>query len=186
MKKLQTLNNRNIIKIIILLIADAFLIQLASLLGISIRFDFHWGQIPEYFLDAITNYAIINTVCTIVLFWCFRLYHSVWHYATSSEMMYILGASGFSAAIQAVGMFLLKLSIPRSFHIFYFAFLTFFIFCTRFFYRILQVLQSQQRRIGRKNVEKCHDCRSRRGDIHSFKRISEQPILESEYRMFGR
>ena len=153
MKKLQKFNSRNIVKIIILLIADVFLIQLAALLSIAIRFDFHWAQIPEYFLDGITAYALINTVCTIVLFWCFRLYHSVWHYASSSELMYILGASGFSAALQAVGMLVMKLSIPRSFHIFYFAFLTFFIFCTRFFYRIVQLLQNQQKKLGKKNVE---------------------------------
>ena len=153
MKKVQIFNNSNFFKSIVLLIADVFLIQLASLLSIAIRFDFHWIQIPEYFLDGITAYALINTICTILLFWCFRLYHSVWHYASSIELMYILGASGFSAGIQAFGMFLLKLSIPRSYHIFYFAFLTFFVFCTRFFYRIQQVFLHQQKKLGRKSVE---------------------------------
>lgn len=136
-----------------LLLADMFLIQLAALCAISIRFDFHWMQIPEYFLDGITAYALINTACTIIIFWIFRLYHSVWHYASSSELIYIIGATAFSAGIQAIGMFVLKISIPRSFHVFYFAFLTLFIFCTRFFYRFQQLLQNQQKKIGRKNIE---------------------------------
>ena len=153
MKKLQTINFRNVKKIIILLIADIFLIQLASLLAISIRFDFHWIEIPEHFLESIANYVLINTACTIAIFWVFRLYHSVWHYASSSEMLYILGASGCSAAAQAVGMFLLNFSIPRSYPIFYFSFLTVFIFCTRFFYRIIQLFQNHQKKLGKKSVE---------------------------------
>ena len=153
MKKLQTINFRNVKKIIILLIADIFLIQLASLLAISIRFDFHWIEIPEHFLESIANYVLINTACTIAIFWVFRLYHSVWHYASSSEMLYILGASGCSAAAQAVGMFLLNFSIPRSYPIFYFSFLTVFIFCTRFFYRIIRLFQNHQKKLGKKSVE---------------------------------
>ena len=153
MKKLQTINFRNVKKIIILLIADIFLIQLASLLAISIRFDFHWIEIPEHFLESIANYVLINTACTIAIFWFFRLYHSVWHYASSSEMLYILGASGCSAAAQAVGMFLLNFPIPRSYPIFYFSFLTVFIFCTRFFYRIIQLFQNHQKKLGKKSVE---------------------------------
>ena len=147
------MNNRNIKKIIILLIADVFLIQLASLFAISIRFDFHWIEIPDHFLESIASYVLINTICTIAIFWMFRLYHSVWHYASSSELISILGASGCSALAQAVGMYILKFPIPRSYPIFYFAFLTLFIFCTRFFYRILQLFQNQQKKIGRKNVE---------------------------------
>ena len=153
MKRLQTTNFRNLKKIIILLIADVFLIQLTSLCAISIRFDFHWVEIPEHFMDSIAFYVPINTICTIVVFWIFRLYHSVWHYASSSELISILGATGSSAVVQAIGMYLLGLPIPRSYPIFYFAFLTLFIFCTRFFYRILQVFQNQQRKLGRKNVE---------------------------------
>lgn len=153
MKKLKTIHFRNHSKLLILLISDIFLIQLASLLAISIRFDFHWTQIPKYFLEGITTYALINTVCTIAIFWIFRLYHSVWHYASSSEIIYILGASAFSAVAQAIGMLIGKISIPRSYHIFYFAFLATFLFCTRFFYRIVQLLQNQQKKMGKRNVE---------------------------------
>lgn len=153
MKKIQFHNLRNVNKAVLLLITDIFLIQLASFFSIYIRFDFHWAEIPKYFLNGITSYVLINTLCTIAVFWFFRLYHSVWHYASSSEMLYILGASGVSAGLQAVGMFLLKISIPRSYHIFYFAFLAFFIFCTRFSYRIIQLLQSQQKKLVKKNLE---------------------------------
>lgn len=153
MKSFQKINLENIKKIVVLIIADVFLIQLASLFAISIRFDFHWIEIPEHFLDSIAAYVLINTACTIVIFWLFRLYHSVWHYASSSELISIIGATGSSAIAQAIGMYLLHMPIPRSYAIFYFAFLTLFIFCTRFFYRIMQVFQNQQRKIGRKNVE---------------------------------
>ena len=84
MKSFQKINLENIKKIVILIIADVFLIQLASLFAISIRFDFHWIEIPEHFLDSIAAYVLINTACTIGIFWLFRLYHSVWHYASSS------------------------------------------------------------------------------------------------------
>lgn len=153
MKKIEVMNYKKIKKIAILLLADIFLIQLASLCGISIRFDFHWAEIPEHFMESIAAYVWANTACTIAVFWGFRLYHSVWHYASSSEMISILGATGSSSVLMGIGMHLLKLPMPRSYPIFYFAFLTLFIFCTRFFYRIQQVLQHQQKKLGRKNVE---------------------------------
>ena len=128
MKIFQKVRIANLRKIIILLIADVLFIQLASLLAISIRFDFHWIEIPEHFMESIASYVMINTICTIAVFWLFRLYHSVWHYASSSELVSILGATGTSAIMQAIGMYLLAYPIPRSYAIFYFAFLTLFIF----------------------------------------------------------
>ena len=146
--KTNKINNK-----VLLLLVDILLIQIASFLSIYIRFDFEFSTIPRYFIEGIVSYMIINTVCTILIFWCMRLYHSVWHYAGSTEMVYIIGACGLSTAAQLIGMSILDVFVPRSYHVFYFAFLTCFIMCTRFFYRIMQLLKNQQRRFGRGNTE---------------------------------
>lgn len=37
------------------------------------------------FLDSIYRYALMDTVCTILIFWFFRLYNSLWAYAGYNE-----------------------------------------------------------------------------------------------------
>lgn len=142
------LNNK-----ILLLLADILLIQISAFFSIYIRFDFQFNEIPGYFIEGIVSYMLINTVCTIVIFWFMRLYHSVWHYAGSTEVIYVIGASGLSAIIQAVGMSIMDIFVPRSYPVFYFAFLTCFMLLVRFYYRIRQIIRNQQRRIGNKKAD---------------------------------
>ncbi len=138
---------------VLLFFIDILLIQLAAFMSIYIRFDFQFNEIPDYFIEGIASYTLINSICTILIFWMLRLYHRVWQYAGSTEVIYIIGACGLSAIVQLIGMKALDIFVPRSYHVFYFAFLTCFILCTRFFYRILQLFKSQQRRLSRRKAE---------------------------------
>lgn len=153
MKKYSAGYINKINKKVLLLMTDFLLIQIASFFSIYIRFDFQFSDIPTRFLNGMLSYVLINTICTLIIFWILRLYHSVWHYAGSEELLYIIGACGLSAVVQAIGMSILNISMPRSYHVFYFAFLMCFTICTRFFYRILQILKNQQRRLNRTKVE---------------------------------
>ena len=146
--KIRRLNNK-----ILLLLVDILLIQIASFLSIYIRFDFQFNEIPKYFIEGIASYVLINTICTLIIFWFMRLYHSVWHYAGSTEVVYVIGACGASAIVQCVGMNILGIFVPRSYPVFFFAFLSCFILCVRFFFRIIQIVKNQHRRLGKKKAE---------------------------------
>lgn len=137
---------------ILLILLDILIIQLACYLSIYLRFDFHFADISTEFWEGILRYSIINTVCTISLFWGMKLYHSVWHYASSSEFIRIVVACSCSAVLQCLGMNLLNIWIPRSYHVFYFALLIFFVTCVRFSYRIMQIVHSKQRKAKKDQV----------------------------------
>ena len=139
-------------KKLLLILLDIIVIQLACYLSIYLRFDFQFSQISTEFWEGILRYSLINTVCTLVLLWYLKLYHSVWHYASSSELIRIIIGCGGSAILQCIGMNLLNIWIPRSYHVFYFALLVVFITCIRFSYRIMRLIQGKQRRFGRNQV----------------------------------
>ena len=153
-KKLGFTERRSQIeKKLLLVLLDVIVIQLACYLSIYLRFDFHFADISTEFWEGILRYSLINTTCTLALFWGFRLYHSVWHYASSSEFIRIVMGAAGSAALQCIGMNILNVYIPRSYHVFYFAFLCLFITCIRFFYRITRMFQGKQRINGKDKIE---------------------------------
>ena len=139
-------------KKLLLILLDIIVIQLACYLSIYLRFDFQFSQISTEFWEGILRYSLINTVCTLVLLWYLKLYHSVWHYASSSELIRIIIGCGGSAILQCIGMNLLNIWIPRSYHVFYFALLVVFITCIRFSYRIMRLIQGKHRRFGKNQV----------------------------------
>ena len=63
-----------------------------------------------------------------------------------------MGASILSTAFQAFGMSFMFLSVPRSFHIFYFFFLTMTTLATRFSYRILHILRRGMEKTGKRPI----------------------------------
>ena len=103
-------------------------------------------------MTSLNSYIIINVVTTLVIFLVLNLYNRVWSYASLHEAALIVGASILSTAFQAFGMSFLYLPIPRSFHIFYFFFLTMTTLATRFSYRILHGLKRGMERSGKRPV----------------------------------
>lgn len=103
-------------------------------------------------MTSLNSYIIINVVTTLVIFLVLNLYNRVWSYASLHEAALVVGASILSTAFQAFGMSFLYLPIPRSFHIFYFFFLTMTTLATRFSYRILHGLKRGMERSGKRPV----------------------------------
>ena len=103
-------------------------------------------------MTSLNSYIIINVVTTLVIFLVLNLYNRVWSYASLHEAALVVGASILSTAFQAFGMSFLYLPIPRSFHIFYFFFLTMTTLATRFSYRIFHGLKRGMERSGKRPV----------------------------------
>lgn len=69
-------------RIFLLLLLDILLINLSSFLALFTRMELDLTALLESgFLDSIYRYALMDTVCTILIFWFFRLYNSLWAYA---------------------------------------------------------------------------------------------------------
>ena len=110
------------------ILADILLINLAALLAVVSRFDFSFANAADTrFFHNMLRYALINTAVTLLLFYLFRLYHSSWEHAGSTEVLHIAGACVVSSLLYWVGSDLLGMHMFRSFPLLYVMFLTAFI-----------------------------------------------------------
>lgn len=142
-------------RMLLLFFVDIFMIVLDTYLALIIRFkidNFYYGIVPSEYMQSINRYVIINVVTTLVIFLVMNLYNRVWSYASLHEAALIVGAALLSTVFQAFGIGLLFLPIPRSFHVFYFFFLTMTTLLTRFSYRIFRSLQRGVEKSGKRPI----------------------------------
>lgn len=142
-------------RMVLLFIVDIAAIIFDSYLSLIIRFkvdNVYYSSVPKEYMTSVNSYIIINVVTTLIIFMVLNLYNRVWSYASMHEAALIVGASILSTAFQAFGMSFLYLPVPRSFHIFYFFFLTMTTLATRFSYRILHVLRRGIEKSGKRPV----------------------------------
>jgi FlaA1/EpsC-like NDP-sugar epimerase len=131
--------NKLLLRRIFLIILDCLVINICAFMAILIRFDFSFNSIPTHYLDAILAYVPWNTVITILIFYFCRLYHSLWKYASIDEVTNILIGCILAAAVQYIGIHIMKLHVPRSYYPLSMVFLMGGMIATRFLYRFLRM-----------------------------------------------
>lgn len=124
------------LRVACLVLADLILINLSAFLALYIRFEFDFKLLCETtFLHDMLVYAGVNSVCTIVIFRCLKLYNSLWEFASVPELLRIALGCFFSAMADMAGMFMLRLTMPRSFPVMYMLILCLLCGSLRFAYR---------------------------------------------------
>ncbi|MEE1518033.1 MAG: nucleoside-diphosphate sugar epimerase/dehydratase [Lachnospiraceae bacterium] len=132
------------IRVCILLVADIIVINICSLLALLVRFDFRFSAIDETYLNNATVYSPINTLTIVLILWLFRLYSSVWTYASVSELKKIVLATATNFVVQTVCMHkVFNKPMPRSYYIIYALFLLLALMCLRFSYRAIRMFRRQ-------------------------------------------
>lgn len=124
-------------RIIALVILDAFLINTAVFAALLTRFEFSISNLLESgFLNAYYRVAPFYTVASIVIFAFFRLYQSLWEFASIQEIPNLAAAAVLAAITgflicKAMGVYL-----PRSLPLLNLIFLFLEIAAFRYTYRI--------------------------------------------------
>ena len=132
----QPFNAQKALRVACLVLADLILINLSAFLALYIRFEFDFKLLCETtFLHDMLVYAGVNSACTIVIFRCLKLYNSLWEFASVPELLRIALGCFFSAMADMAGMFMLRLTMPRSFPVMYMLILCLLCGSLRFAYR---------------------------------------------------
>lgn len=132
----QPFNAQKALRVACLVLADLILINLSAFLALYIRFEFDLKLLCETeFLHNMLLYSGINSVCTILIFYILKLYNSLWEFASVSELVRTAVGCFFSAVFYMVGMFMLHLTVPRSFPAIYMLVLCLLCGALRFAYR---------------------------------------------------
>jgi len=136
-------------RIILLILTDCFAILAASVLSLFVRYELSFMAVPREFWEAILKAYIPNLVIVLIVFNIFRLYNSVWRYASDTELVNNAIAVVICSLMQPIIFWLLDDYVPRSYPFFYGFFLMLFTCGVRFSYRILRALQNTRLLAGR-------------------------------------
>lgn len=121
-----------------LIITDIILINGSVFLALLMRFNLAFDSIPSEYMERYKQFALPFTLITLLIFWCFRIYHSLWQYASISELFKIAEACVVTELIHIAATVFLDLSLPRSCYFMTGIFLLMSISISRFMYRLLR------------------------------------------------
>lgn len=132
-----------LLRVTMLLLLDILAVYVSDFLALAIRFELDFSKIDTSYIEAVYAYIIINVICTIVIFYVFRLYTSLWKYASVQELCNVVFAVVFSGVAQFIGMHLTHHVVPRSYYILYILVLLILEICIRFSYRFLRFFRNE-------------------------------------------
>lgn len=135
--KLKSYVNRKRLAIELVLF-DIIAIQLAAFLAILTRFEFRIHTIEPLFIDTLVHYAVLNTFCSICIFVAYRMYSTLWSFASIMDFFNVVKAVLISSVFQFIGIHMLAWPIPRSFIVLYIGWLGIAAVFPRMMIRILR------------------------------------------------
>ena len=77
-------------RVALLAILDILIITISGFLSLYIRFDFSFSKMEMKYVDFELYYLPVNLTITIVIFILFRLYRSVWRFASTTEFLNVI------------------------------------------------------------------------------------------------
>lgn len=131
-------------RIAALVIMDMMSILLVSFAALYIRYDFSFQDIDPMFFKHCENLLLPNIIGTLLFFVIWKLYRSVWRYASANELVNIVGATACASIAQFIYCKFTDNRMPRSYSVLYFFLLTLAISCIRFGYRILRIINNKR------------------------------------------
>lgn len=147
----KKINKMILIRRIFLVVLDVVLLNVASFIAIVARFN-SIDAIPVHFVKVMLDFFPLQTMLTILIFYFFRLYHSLWRYASIEEMLNVVFACFVSNVANFFLLMLMGKSLPRSYWIIYFVIIICFIGGSRFSYRVLRDTKNKYNRDLNKRI----------------------------------
>lgn len=142
-------------RIALLAILDILIITVSGFLALYIRFDFSFSKMDMRYVDYELHYLPVNLILTMLIFVLFKLYRSVWRFASTTELLNVIGACSASILSQIILMSCFHMRMPVSYYLMKYVILIVAVGSLRFSYRILRMIQEKRtglRRDSRKNT----------------------------------
>ena len=143
LQKLKITEGNEFFKILIIIFLDFMAIAISYTAVLWARFDFHFGSIDPVFLENLFPYITLTAVTSIVVFYSFRLYHSVWSYAGMNEVLHMGMAYLVLIPILLLEHVFIPIHLPIS--VYLGGFVISFFLCTsiRMMYRIARIFRNR-------------------------------------------
>ena len=146
MEKKHTFNMEHwqIISLFIM-IYDFITIGVSYLFGLLLRFDFNFTAIPKSYLSVYYKLIIPYALMSIVFYWAFKMYKSVWRFASYNELKNTLVATTVCGILNLIICRVFGARMPWSFHIIGYVMQLIFAVAIRFIYRFGLLIKNGKR-----------------------------------------
>jgi len=105
---------QHLVRKIMLMILDALMIGVAIWIAFGLRFDFVLANIAPYYYDELLPLLALSLMVKLPAYHIFRLYSSIWKYASTYEVWLILSAVTVSNVVLQVMIHVLRMILPFS------------------------------------------------------------------------
>ena len=140
-----------LVRRLFLFLTDTFLLNACVYLSLIMRFDVGIVSIePQYISNYVEN-MLPYTIISLLIFWGFRLYHSLWQYASIAEVYRIAEACITVEIVHYVCNRIAGNMLPRSCYFNAAIYLIIAICASRFMYRMIRTVLNKYRNIKTSN-----------------------------------
>ena len=140
-----------VFRALVLAFIDMCIIAISFFFALMIRFEFSYSHIPLSFLEGYLHIVPLFMVISLLVFYIFRLYHSIWRFASINEFMHIIGAFLVLTVVSVTIHEVYEIKMPYAFWII--GLMLSFALCTacRFAYRFVRTGQKMLEQRGSAN-----------------------------------
>lgn len=143
-------------RVLVLVLLDTMLVNLSIIIGLFLRFslDDRYSKIPPGDMERYYSTAFVITLIFLTVFYFFKLYNSLWQYASVNELISIVGATTVASVISYVYGLIFRVQMPRSIYVISWMLIMLSVGGVRFSYRIfwMAYFWSKKEKSAFKNV----------------------------------
>ncbi len=137
----------NIISVL-LAVYDAAASAVSYFAALWIRFDCHYTYIPHDYLMAWFKFMPVYAAVCVFVFWMFRLYQSIWKFASFTELEKMVAAMLILGVLHTAGITLMFGRMPIPYYAGGFMLQAMFSLAVRFAYRFVLLVRNSKRQTG--------------------------------------
>lgn len=115
-QKIQKRKLQWIYKALLLCMADIVIVMASYFMALVMRFDFRIEMIPEEYIAGYLWSMPFWTVSTVVVYYIYKLYHSIWAFVSISELKRLTVAHLVLIPVYFIGAVFMELHMPKSYY----------------------------------------------------------------------
>ena len=140
-----------IVRRFFLIITDIILVNGCVFISLVMRFNVDLAAIESQYIQNFKSTCVPFTLITLLIFWCFRMYHSLWQYASIAEVYRIAEACITVEVVHFLSNKMVGNMLPRSCYFNAAIYLIIAICASRFMYRMIRTVLNKYRNIKTSN-----------------------------------
>ena len=128
------------IKAFFLMVYDVMVVSFSYFFALWMTHDCKYSTIPDKYLDPYADFLPIYIAISLILFFAFRMYHSIWEYVSIRELFRAAIGSITVSAIHTVAISVFFGRMPISYHLIGAGLQIILLLAARFSYRIFSAM----------------------------------------------